>query len=102
MRLVESLISSVFGLNVTPKKEIFLFFIFDPKILWTLFVSKFTLSWLDFITDFTTDKFYPFLGDIIKIHEKYGWIPSTQFKIKKNVSQGNKDGDITYVFVKYD
>ena len=57
MRLEESLISSVFGLNVTPKKEIFLFFKFDPKILWTLFVSKFTLSWLDLITDFTTDKF---------------------------------------------
>ena len=54
---MESLISSVLGLNVTPKKEIFLFFKFDPKILWTLFVSKFNLSLLDLITDFTTDKF---------------------------------------------
>ena len=36
---------------------IFLFLKLFPNILWTLFVSKFTLSWLDLITDFTIDKF---------------------------------------------
>ena len=54
------------------------------------------------VKDFKTDKYYPFLGDIIKIHEKYGWIPLIQYKIKKNVSNESKDGDITYVFIKYD
>ena len=48
--------SSVLGLNVTPKNEIFLFFKFDPIILCILLVNKSTLSRLDLITDFTTER----------------------------------------------
>ena len=40
----ESLMSSVFGLNVTPKNEILLFFKLGPNILCILFVSKLNLS----------------------------------------------------------
>ena len=56
LRLIESLMSSVFGLNVTPKIETFLFLILFFKILLILFRINFFLFSLDLTTDFTIDK----------------------------------------------
>ena len=49
--------SSVFALNVTPKKAIFLFLIFLFKIWLTLSSKILDLLSFDLITDFITDKF---------------------------------------------
>ena len=53
----ESLISSVFALNVTPKKQIFLFFKLLFNNLSILFVNNFDRFSFDFITDLINDKF---------------------------------------------
>ena len=45
--------SSVFGLNVTPKNVICLFLILFPKIVWILFVNIFFLFSFDFTTVLT-------------------------------------------------
>ena len=88
------------SINKFPSYELWLEKFIDPIIKYvTEHCTKFS-CWS--VKDFKTDKYYPFLGDIIKIHEKYGWIPLIQYKIKKNVSNETKDGDITYVFIKYD
>ena len=49
--------------------------------------------------DFKTDQVYEFQKDVVKLHEKYGWVLEKQYSIKKNVNTGNKDGDVTYVFM---
>jgi len=54
------------------------------------------------VKDFKTDQVYEFQKDVVKLHEKYGWVLEKQYSIKKNVNTGNKDGDVTYVFIKYD
>ena len=48
--------SSVFGLNVTPKKVIFLFFILFDNIFFTLSVKTILRLSLDLITDLIIDK----------------------------------------------
>ena len=55
-KLDESLISSVFALKVTPKKDTILFLILLFKIKLTLLDNKSDLKSLDLITLFTTDK----------------------------------------------
>ena len=36
------------------------------------------------VKNFTTDQEYEFQKDVADIHEKYGWIPFHEYKIKKN------------------
>ena len=55
-KLEESLMSSVFALNVAPKKQIFLFLILLFNMRLTLFSNSFDLWVLDLITLFITDK----------------------------------------------
>ena len=55
-KLDESLISSVFALKVTPKKDTTLFLILFFKIELTLLDNKSDLKLLDLITLFITDK----------------------------------------------
>ena len=55
-RLDESLISSVFALKVTPKKDTTLFLILFFKIKLTLLCNISDLSSFDLITLFITDK----------------------------------------------
>ena len=55
-RLDESLISSVFALKVTPKKDTTLFLILLFKIKFTLLDNNSDLLWLDLITLFIIDK----------------------------------------------
>ena len=54
--LAASLISSVFGLKVTPKKVIILFFNFLFKIFSILWVKEILRLLFDLTTDFTIDK----------------------------------------------
>ena len=53
----ESLISSVLALNVTPKKQIFLFLKLLFSNLSILLVNNFDRFTLDLITDLINDKF---------------------------------------------
>ena len=64
-KLGASLISSVPGLNVTPKKVIFLFFKLFPKILCTLFSKRFFLLSLDFITLLTIERSTLYLSAVL-------------------------------------
>jgi hypothetical protein len=55
------------------------------------------------VKNFKTDKKYDLLDDVISIHKKYGWELSRQFAIKKNTNKKiTTEGDVTYVFNKYD
>ena len=88
------------SINKFPTYELWLDKFIDPIINYvTKHCIKFS-CWS--VKDFKTDKNYKFLTDIINIHEKYGWKLHTQFSIKKNVSAGSKDGDVTYIFSKFD
>ena len=86
------------SINKFPTYELWLEKFIEPIIKYiSEHVTKYS-CWS--VKNFKTDKQYNLLDDIITIHEKYGWIPFIEYGIKKNVNDGSKYGDITYVFIK--
>jgi len=54
------------------------------------------------VKNIKTDSIYNLLDDVIKIHADFGWELIGNHSIKKNVNAGTIDGDITYIFQKFD
>ena len=88
------------SINKFPTYKLWLDNFIDPIIKYvTEHVTKYS-CWS--VKNFKTDKDYPFKDDVVKIHEKYGWVYDREYGITKNTKNGSVFGDITYVFKKGD
>ena len=88
------------SINKFPTYELWLEKFIDPIIKYvTEHCTKFS-CWS--VKDFKTDQVYEFQKDVVKIHDKYGWVLDREYGIKKSTKNGSVMGDITYVFKKSD
>tara|TARA_B110000483_G_C18201784_1_gene545576 strand:+ start:814 stop:1935 length:1122 start_codon:yes stop_codon:yes gene_type:complete len=80
-----------------PTYELWLDKFIDPIIKYVSeHVTKYS-CWS--VKNFKTDQQYNLLDDVIRIHDKYGWKKVKEYGLKKNVKDGSKYGDMTYVFI---